>query len=222
MVPRLAQFMNTTEHLRFDNAGVVFKDEVSYVMMYSRDTGTRPFLVAVDCWHLDWQVSSMAQISDTLSQMFSAVEHLTLRHEVHGQSSEEHNDVDRIEWRKLLKSFINVKTLHVEDGLVEELSRCLRLEDGESPLELLTELQELTYFGSRDTGDGFTSFIDARQNAGRPVTLFRLSQSPGPSTLEPPTPARTNHRGPLHSRPGQRQSRTPRPWRAVRRHAERR
>jgi len=74
----------------------------------------------------------------------------------------------------------------VEDGLVEELSRCLRLEDGELPLELLPELQELTYFGSGDTGDAFTSFIDARQNAGRPVTLVRHSPSPSLLSFEPP------------------------------------
>ena len=69
-------------------------------------------------------------------------------------------------------------------------SRCLGLEDGELSLELLPELQELTYSGSGDTGDAFTPFIDARQNAGRPVTLVRYGTSPGPNTLsfepEPP------------------------------------
>jgi hypothetical protein len=130
--------------------------------------------------------SSVAQISNALCQVFSAVEHLTLEHEVHSQSSEEHNDVDRIEWHNLLRSFGNVKTLRVEDGLVEELSRRLRLEDGELPLEHLPELQELTYSGSRNTGDAFTPFVDARQNAGRPVTLVRHSHSPSPS----PSPSR--------------------------------
>jgi hypothetical protein len=139
--------------------------------MFFREADTYAFGVRVDCWHLDWQVSSVAQICNALSQVFSAVEHLTLRHEVHSQSSEEHNDVDRIEWRNLLRSFSNVKTLRVEDGLVEELSRCLQLEDGELPLELLPELQELTCLGSGDAGDAFTSFIDSRQNAGHPVTL---------------------------------------------------
>ena len=66
-------------------------------------------------------------------------------------SSDEHNDVDRIQWRTLLRSFGNVKTLRVKDWVVEELSHCLLLEDGELPLELLPELQELTYFGSCDT-----------------------------------------------------------------------
>ncbi|KAF8493693.1 hypothetical protein F5888DRAFT_1806016 [Russula emetica] len=174
-VPHLPQFMIATENLRFDNAVIKFKDKQVNVLAFFREADTYAFGVAVDCWHLDWQVFSMAQISNALSQVFSAAEHLTLEHEVHSQSSEEPNDVDRIDWRNLLRSFGNVKTLHVEDGLVEGLSRCLRLEAGELPLELLPELQELTYFGSGDTDDAFTSFIDARQNAGRPVTLVRHS-----------------------------------------------
>ena len=121
---------------------------------------------------LMWQVSSVAQIFNALSEMFSAVEHLTLSYEAHSQSSEEHNEVDRTEWHKLLRLFSNVKTLRIEDGLVGETSRCLRLENGEHPLELLPELQELTYSGSGKAGDTFTSFIDARRNAGRPVTLI--------------------------------------------------
>jgi hypothetical protein len=117
----------------------------------------------------------MAQIFDSHNQIFSTVEHLTLEHKVHTRSSEEHNEVDRTEWRKLLELFSNVKTLRVDHGLVKELSRSLRLDDGEHPLDLLPELQELTYSGNSDTGDVFTSFIDARQNAGHPVTLVRTS-----------------------------------------------
>jgi hypothetical protein len=105
------------------------------------------------------------------------VEHLTLQHEEHSQSSEEHNQVDRTEWRRLLGPFRNVKTLWIGDGLVEDLSRCLELGDGEPPLELVPELQELTYYG---TGDAFTSFIDARQNTDRPISLVRRSPSPSP------------------------------------------
>jgi hypothetical protein len=67
-----------------------------------------------------------------------------------------------------------VKTLRIDNGLVEDLFRGLRLEDRELPLEVLPELQELTYDGSGDIGDVFASFIDARRNAGRPITLVRL------------------------------------------------
>jgi len=174
-VPELLQFMGRTENRRFDRAEFEFINERVYVAVNPPeiDIPDDAFSINVDCWHLDWQVSSVAQIFNALSQIFSAVEHLTLEHDVRSQSSEEHNEVDRTEWRKLLRSFSNVKTLRIEDGLVRELSRCLRLDDGEHPLELLPELQELTYPGSDNTKFAFTSFIDARQNAGRPVTLIK-------------------------------------------------
>ena len=71
-----------------------------------------------------------------------------------------------------------MKTLRIYNGLVEQLSRCLELEDGEFPSELLPELQELTYSRSGDTGDTFTSFIDARRNAGRPVAVVPEPDDP--------------------------------------------
>jgi hypothetical protein len=172
-VPELLQFMGRTENLRFDRAYFEFLSERVYVGFNPPEANMPDdaFSIVVWCWHLDWQVSSVAQISNALSQIFSAVKHLTLFHDVHNQSSEEHNEVDCTEWRKLLRSFSNATTLRIEDGLVRELSRCLRLEDGEQPLEPLPELQELTYSGSDDAKDAFTPFIDARQNAGHPVTL---------------------------------------------------
>jgi hypothetical protein len=185
-VPRLLQFINSTEYLRLDRAEFVFYTERVFVKVYPREAEMRSLSINVDCWHLDWQVASVAQISDSLSQMFSSVEHLTLGHEERSKSSEEHNEVDRTEWRKLLRPFNNVKTLLIDKGFVGELSRCLQLGDGELPLELLPELQELTYFESGDTGDAFTSFIDARQNAGRPVIMVRRGPNPDPS---PPVPS---------------------------------
>ena len=174
-VPQLLQFIERTENLRFDCAEFNFYSGRIYVEVNPLETNISmaAFSINVGCRDLDWQVSSVAQIFDAFSQIFFAVEHLTFVHSVHTLSSEEHNEVDRTEWRKLLKSFNNVKTLRVHRGLVGELSRCLRLDDGEHPLELLPELQELTYSGSGNANNPFTSFIDARQNAGRPVTLIK-------------------------------------------------
>jgi hypothetical protein len=176
-VPRLVQFMNTTENLRFASANFRFEDNGVFVKVYPPGEAKMKvaFLIFVFCWHLDWQVSSVAQIFNSLGHLFSAVEHLTFEHGVHSRSSEEHNEVDRTEWRKLLRPFRNVKMLWIDNGLVEQLSRSLDLEDGERPLELLPELQELAYSG---TGGAFNSFIDARQNADRAITLVRRSPSP--------------------------------------------
>ena len=182
-VPRLLQFVSTTENFRFKSAKFVFADQEIAVEVPPHDEAeTYALSINVNCCHLDWQVSSAAQISNSLSPMLSAVEHLGLGHREHNQSSEEHNEADPTEWRKLLRSFKNVKALRIGEGLVEELSHCLELDDGELSLELLPELQELTYFGWDDTGDAFTSFIHARQDAGRSITLIRRSLGPDPSS----------------------------------------
>ena len=175
-VPELVQFMERTENFRFDRAKFTFDSERVYVQVnpYGTKMLMNAFSFIVDCWDLDWQVSSMAQISNALSQILSPVEHLTLVHKVHTPSPEQHIEADRTEWRKLLRSFSNVKTLRIEDGLVRELSHCLRFEDGEHPLEVLPGLRELSYSASGNTDDIFTPFIDARQNTGCPVTLIRL------------------------------------------------
>jgi hypothetical protein len=179
-VPHLLQLMNQAKNLRFHSAVLDFLDGKVVAGVYPHGDNWEVEKYAIDirvfCWDLNRQVSSMTQIfdSDSLNQMFSAVEHLTLDHEIHSQSSEEHNQVDHTEWRKLFRPFRNVKTLRIDNGLVRDISRCLQLDGGELPLGLLPELQELTYSGSGDTGDGFTSFIDARQNAGHPVALVRV------------------------------------------------
>ena len=172
-LPGLLQFMRTTESLRFHSATLEFSNKATRVGVYPRDGGEKwSFRVDVDCVHLDWQVSSVAQIFSALSQAFSAVENLTLRvgkgdllPDLDGR-----HRVDRTEWRRLLSSFVNVKTLFVDDLLVAELSHCLLSGDGELPLEMMPELQELVYSGIGN-GDAFNPFVDSRRNAGSHVTL---------------------------------------------------
>jgi hypothetical protein len=179
-VPPLLQFIETTENLRFDSVKLEFDFSKSrfFVGMYLRDeVETYALSMNVYYWDLNGEVVSfVAHIFNSLSQIFSSVENLTFEHRRPSRSSEEHIDVDRTEWRRLLRSFSNVKTLRVNGRLVKELSRCLRLDDGGDPLELLPKLQELTYWGPILGGsyarDAFRSFADTRQNAGRPITLM--------------------------------------------------
>jgi hypothetical protein len=171
-VPPFLPFINTIENRRFTFAKFWFFGEKVCVAFYPYGEAEMTTLhIDIGCWHLDWQVSSMAQILNPLSQLCSTVQCVSIEHETHSWSSEEHNEVDRAEWRKLLRPFNNVRLLYVYDGLVKDLSRSLRLEAGDFPLDLLPELEELKYPGSSDTGDAFTSFVDARKNSGRPVTL---------------------------------------------------
>ena len=182
-VPHLLQFMKNTattetRNLTFSNAKLDFSSDQVDVATYPREEFelSQSLHIRVLCLHLDLQVSAMAQISNSLSQMFSTVEHLTLSYEPHNMSSEEHNEVDPRTWRRILRSFINAKTLRIEEGLEEEIARCLRMDDdgGEVPLDLLPELHELLYSRSSHTDEYYTSFINARHKAGRPITLVDL------------------------------------------------
>jgi hypothetical protein len=106
----------------------------------------------------------MAQLSDVLSPVFSAVVDLTINHYL---SSTQHNEANYTQWRKLLRSFSNVKTLRMPSVFIEDLFRSLR-SDGEPPPELLPKLQVLVCpVGS----DMFNAFINARNVAGHPVRL---------------------------------------------------
>jgi hypothetical protein len=190
-VPSLLQIMDTTRHNKFDSGRFTINSGQIFVGVYRRGVSALYVIsMGVHCSPPDLQVSSVAQIFDSIGPIFSTVEYLAFEYEV-PEYFEEQNEFDRTEWRRLLRPFSNVKTLRIDEELVEGVSRCLRLDDGEDPLELLPELQELTYSGSGDTGDAFTSFIDARQNAGSPVTLISkpksvttLSRSSSQSSLE--------------------------------------
>ena len=126
---------------------------------------------------LDWQIASAAQVCRTLRTVFSSVEHLAIKYYGHNKSSRNGVVPDRTQWRELLGSFVNVKTLFVGRDYVGQLSNALQPGEGESPTELLPELQELSCPAINPPVDGFTPFIDARQRAGRPVTIIHASES---------------------------------------------
>ena len=171
-VPHLLQFVTTTENLRASSVKLLFHHKVVTMFMYlSVAALSHNLFISVGCNHLDWQVSSMAQIFNALGPLFSAVVDLTLDYRGNALLSEWHNEVGRSQWRELLGSFRNVETLCVHDGLVGELSRCLAL-DGEPPSEILPELKTLVCpMGSCDDGT-FARFVHDREVAGLPIELI--------------------------------------------------
>ena len=175
-LPCLLHFIDTTKSLRFNSAELILSEDKVQVEMSlpDADADACAIRIHVTCCHFDRQVSSVAQIFNMPGKVSTLVENLTL---ISRWPFQEHNDVDRTEWRKILRSFSNVETLYFGDGLVGDLSRCLRLEGGEDPLELLPGLQQLVFpmrgYTTRESArDAFASFIDARQNAGCPVAIY--------------------------------------------------
>jgi hypothetical protein len=185
-------------NLRFSNVKFLFYHEAVAVWVYPpMENASVYFYFNVACGHLDWQVSSVAQIFNFLHPLFSDVIDLTLDYREHNLSSDWHNQADCTLWRELLGSFSGVNTLRVHKGLVAELSRSLRL-DGEQPSEILPELKELVCpVGSVDDNT-FAAFIHDREVAGQPVSLieeafpvgqvpYELASSTGMTYIEPDT-----------------------------------
>ena len=168
----LQQFMSTSGNLRLNTVELTFCDDCLWVAAYPHKEAK---LFTLDMMlggrHLDWQVACTAQVFHTLRTKFSVVEHLTLEYSRHVISSEWNDEADRTQWRELLGALGKVKTLCVDKALVEQLSRSLQPSKGELPTELLPELQELSCSELSFSLDAFTPFVDARQKAGRPVTV---------------------------------------------------
>ncbi|KAI0275739.1 hypothetical protein BGY98DRAFT_1188237 [Russula aff. rugulosa BPL654] len=137
--PRLERLqIELLNELTFSVPYLFSADEV-----YLRDAKTHVCIRVAGC-PFNRQVSSMARIFDTSGKAFFAVEHLILEYVIVCRSPGDNVvPVDRTEWRKILRSVNNVKTLQIDYVLVNELSRFLRFDGEEDPLELLPELQEL-------------------------------------------------------------------------------
>ncbi|KAI9461534.1 hypothetical protein F5148DRAFT_1214955 [Russula earlei] len=177
-IPHLVQFIRMAENLRFGSVRIEFFAKGVNVFVHpSEEAGVYALYMHVICKVFDWQVASAAHILTALGTMFSDVEHLTLEYGGHFVSAEWHNEADRTQWRELLRSFSKVKTLRVDDELIWELSHSLRLEEGESPLELLPELKKLSYPASGFAADLFAPFLYMRQSVGAPVVLVRRASS---------------------------------------------
>jgi hypothetical protein len=128
-------------------------------------------MLEVMCGRLDWQVASAAQLFGTLSPVLSVVEQVAFSYERHVPFLEWHSNVDRRQWRELLMPFTNTKIICVQDDLIGKIFRSLPSDDGEPPLELLPNLEEVGYSGESDPLDAFTTFLDERQESGHPVRL---------------------------------------------------
>ncbi|KAI0290773.1 hypothetical protein BC826DRAFT_1106253 [Russula brevipes] len=186
LLPRITAPLLEKLHLIFFNQLTFSVPHLAAFLGAYPQEGTKIYALYlhVDCNHLDWQVSSAAQIFNVLSPLFSAVAELTIDHRAHSTSSEAHNEADRTFWRDILRSFGNVRRLlFVRDGLVKEFSRSLKLDAGKSPLEQFPALTEFSYPRSCDAGDGFTAFVDGRRSAGRPVKLARRKRLLPPAMM---------------------------------------
>ena len=171
-IPCLLDFMRTTETIRLTSLKFCFHLSGVSVWGYPHEGAkTETFYLRVGCEDLHKQVASVLQIFNALRTVISVVDHLALEFLRYPISPTTNNRADATEWRNLLRLFSNVKTLHIDDDFREQISGALVLDNGKSPTDLFPELKVLKCTIFRIPNYTFQAFIDARESAGRPVTL---------------------------------------------------
>jgi hypothetical protein len=180
-VPHLLQFMKTFENLGFSGIKITFCEAFyKYAVTVSAEPPNNPpFELEIKWSNRDWPLGSSMRALGALSPVYSAVEQVTLAHDSRDQSSGWIIHVDGRQWRELLTRFTNVRTIHVHDDLVGNITRSLLSHDGDPPLELLPNLEEFEYSGRLNAWDALdlNAFVDARREAGHPVSLRVVNRS---------------------------------------------
>jgi hypothetical protein len=167
-LPHLSYLINITEAFQLPRAGVDFSPNDVYV--HTRPgSETVPFSIHVICKQLDWQIDCAAQICHALIPTLSGVRDFMLRcfHE-EIPTEFQNGAVDGATWHELLRSLLAVKELYIQDGLEEELSRALQVDEIGSDPGFLPNLRSIYAYDNQ-----FTSFIDTRRVVGRPVKFIK-------------------------------------------------
>ena len=167
------QSMYKTENPRPYNVKVVFDYMNIAVVIYPHQrTGMPTLRFDAACFDLDRILDFAAQIFYGIRALLTEVEILAL--EDRASWAQHRGLAIHTGWHKLVRSFNQVRTLHVSGGdLIEQLSRSLLQCDGESAIELTELLPMLSVLScpeGTNVGESCRSFLTARQNAGFPVT----------------------------------------------------
>ena len=164
-LPRLSHLINTTEAFKPLKATVDFGyKEVSVKTAHKGD-----FFLCVRNMPLNLRVDWAAHICHALAPTLSGVEHLTLGPFFYITSTEwQFGEINSTMWHTLLRSFVGVKELHIDYGLVWQLCQALQADDVGSDPGFLPHLEEIV------AGDNlFALFIDARRLVGRHVRFLK-------------------------------------------------
>jgi len=160
---------------RFCNVKVMFHDvHIAVVMDPHQRIGMSTLRFRSPSFDIDSDrmLDFTVQIFNGIGTVLNEVEMLTLEDKASWAPHE--GFATHTGWRDLLRSFNQVRTLHVSGGdLIKGLSHSLRPHDGESAIELLPMLRVLSCPKPEGThvSESCRSFLAARQNAGTPVTI---------------------------------------------------
>jgi hypothetical protein len=187
--PLLGHFIRRTEiFMTIHTACVTFNSwgvAVTLLGQEEKDNGGEVLGLCISCQPLDWQLSAVAQVLNSLLSSLPTLEGLEI-----GVSQEYlqrgrkvscedlQGEIEVTQWREFLRSFTSVKKMTLEtENAVSIVVPALQELAEERATEVLPALQELTLWTngwrpSEPVKEAIDRFIGARQLYGRPVTVY--------------------------------------------------
>jgi hypothetical protein len=151
----------------FDSNGVQF-ESLSPTQTSNETSGLR-----ISCRELDWQLSSLAQVTTSFFPSIYMVEHLYISGSLH-LPSQWQDDIENVQWLEIFYPFFAVKNLYVS----KEFARCIAfsLQElvGERAADVFPALETLFLEELRPSGpvkEAIGQFVAARQLLGHPVAV---------------------------------------------------
>jgi hypothetical protein len=160
---------------------VDFDDDLTKVDFSSRTEtfNERALSLKISCRELDWQLSSLSQVCNSILLALSAmnVAYLVLRPSTSGVYPRLiEDDMESTQWLELLHPFTKVKDLHLSEKLPTRIAPALQ----ELASKRVTELPVLqnifldgVYGKPEPVPKAISEFVAARQVSGCPVAIHR-------------------------------------------------
>ena len=179
--PLLGHFISRTETFTaVHRADVVFRTlgvQISLVRrnrtLYNIDNNLETLTLLILCKPSDWQLSSIAQICDSIIPPLPTLRTLGID-EGPFRRLKWYDDMENTQWLELLRLFTHVKKLVLSRELVRPVAPALQELARERLTEVLPMLQKIRIEGPMPTGSLWTmfyKFITARLDSPCPVSM---------------------------------------------------
>ena len=183
-IPQLSHFMKRTTrttrsealnevHVDFDHSGV----QVGYLAptrIFVQKTGLR-----ISCRELDYQLSSLEQVSPSFLPSIHMVEHLYI-YRSRDLPSQWEDNIEDVHWEEFFLSFTAVRNLYVSKKFTKCITFALQQLDGGTLVTVLPALENIFLEGPQVSGPGqevIKRFVARRQFLGHPVTVSRWNRT---------------------------------------------
>jgi hypothetical protein len=167
-IPDSLKLMNRSENFRCHSVELIFLDKGVFVRaILTEGTRLMAFYVSFHGSDFTWQVLCAAHFFYMHRTCFYTTKYLNINYRKPA-SKQQGVGPDRTQLRKLFVVFCNLNTLLVHDGPHGDISRSFQMNHGESGMNLLPSLKQLSVDKYRDT---CATFVNARVRAGCPVKV---------------------------------------------------